>query len=385
MVEFTSLLEFLLILGGIGLVSSKTLNESLRNQHLIIEGEYWPPFFMFDRDEDGIAINYGGAMWDLLLFMQRARNFTFTLVTEADGDWGYCYAIGNCTGMIGMVNRKEVDFALGDHYSLFCGISFFNYSLSGPFTPTHLRSMSVDFSSGVSEESYSIVVPLRIENDIWSFANPFNFEVWIFSLLSIPIFILTLGLAEYLTSGTIFWGKWIGFVLRNVLSETSCTMPDRKNYQKFLITIWTFSSFLLVMAYAGNLTAMITRPKIVMQYENLEDLLNQDELSLVVEDGLGVIENMRQTSPDSVFHKLIDKTERMDTTDYDNWPSGCFKPAAYHSKKHASICDIHSTNAHLSDDYSANGKCNWYTTKSKFFDVPIVMAFQVFSDLEENT
>ena len=114
MVAFTSLLKFLLILGGIGLVSSKTLNESLRNKHLIIEGEYWPPFFMFDRDEDGIAMNHRGAMWDLLLFMQRARNLTFTLVAEADGDWGTCYAVDNCTGMIGMVNRKEVDFAIGD-------------------------------------------------------------------------------------------------------------------------------------------------------------------------------------------------------------------------------------------------------------------------------
>ena len=244
--------------------------------------------------------------------------------------------------------------------------------------------MSVDFSSGVSEESYNIVVPLRIENDIWSFANPFNFEVWIFSLFSIPTIILTLGLAEYLTSGTISWDKWIGFVLRNVLSETSSQMPDRKDHQKFLIFIWTFSCFVLVMAYAGNLTAMITRPKMVMQFEELEDFLDQDEISLVVEDGLGVIENMRQTSPDSVFNKLIDKTNRMDTSDYENWPSGCFKPAAYYSKNHASICDIHSTNSHLSDDYSANGKCNWYITRTKFFDVPIGMAFQVFIDLQQN-
>ena len=56
---------------------------------------------------------YSGIMWDLLMFMKKARNFTFTLVHETDYVWGVCYETNNCTGMVGMVNRKEVDFAIG--------------------------------------------------------------------------------------------------------------------------------------------------------------------------------------------------------------------------------------------------------------------------------
>ena len=56
---------------------------------------------------------YGGIMWDFLMFMKEARNFTFTLVHETDYIWGECYGANNCTGMVGMVNRKEVDFAIG--------------------------------------------------------------------------------------------------------------------------------------------------------------------------------------------------------------------------------------------------------------------------------
>ena len=52
-------------------------------------------------------------MWDFLMFMKEARNFTFTLVHETDYIWGECYGADNCTGMVGMVNRKEVDFAIG--------------------------------------------------------------------------------------------------------------------------------------------------------------------------------------------------------------------------------------------------------------------------------
>ena len=100
------------------LVFSNAINgegETLKNKHLTIQGEYWNPFLTYDIYENGRTANYRGIMWDLLLFMQRARNFTFTMVSEAEYIWGKCYDVDNCTGIIG--NRKEVDFALGNYHS----------------------------------------------------------------------------------------------------------------------------------------------------------------------------------------------------------------------------------------------------------------------------
>ena len=97
------------------LALAKTDEEGLRNKHPTIEGEYWRPFLTYDFDENGTAINYQGIMWDLVLFMQKSRNFTFTMVSKTDYVWGECFAINNCTGMLGMVNRREVDLALGKH------------------------------------------------------------------------------------------------------------------------------------------------------------------------------------------------------------------------------------------------------------------------------
>ena len=96
-------------------VFSEDTKQGLRNKHLLIEGEFWKPFLMYEMDANWTAIEgtYHGVMWDLLMFMQQARNFTFTMVSEADFEWGACHEVDNCTGMIGMVNRKEVDFALG--------------------------------------------------------------------------------------------------------------------------------------------------------------------------------------------------------------------------------------------------------------------------------
>ena len=114
MIEY--LLMLALVASCIGqTVLSKDSKEGVRNKHLVIEGEYWDPFLMYETDANWTVIEgtYYGVMWDLLLFMQKARNFTFTMVSEADYKWGSCHEVDNCTGMIGMVNRKEVDFALG--------------------------------------------------------------------------------------------------------------------------------------------------------------------------------------------------------------------------------------------------------------------------------
>ena len=55
-----------------------------------------------------------GFMWELLMLMKRERGFNFTLVHSVDGLWGgSCHGSNNCSGMIGMVSRNEVDFALG--------------------------------------------------------------------------------------------------------------------------------------------------------------------------------------------------------------------------------------------------------------------------------
>ena len=104
-----------------GVMSHNEVKSGLRNRHLTIEGEYWRPFLMWECPRHGLyweedcpgARKYEGVMWDFLMFMKEARNFTFALVHEADYVWGECYEVNNCTGMVGMVNRKEVDFAIG--------------------------------------------------------------------------------------------------------------------------------------------------------------------------------------------------------------------------------------------------------------------------------
>ena len=98
-------------------------HNSFLNKHLKVAAETWNPFIIFycnekvmdytDECSDQGNMTYGGALWDLLKLIKQARNVTISIVRPPTYSWGYCYGVNNCTGMIGMVNRGEVDFALG--------------------------------------------------------------------------------------------------------------------------------------------------------------------------------------------------------------------------------------------------------------------------------
>ena len=117
---------FVLLFGHESQGSSEIFT-GLRNAHLKVVGEFWAPFLIWECspgswvwEEDCIRPNertrYAGVMWDLLMFMKKARNLTITMVAmESYNEWGHCYQINNCTGMVGIVNRKEADLAIGKY------------------------------------------------------------------------------------------------------------------------------------------------------------------------------------------------------------------------------------------------------------------------------
>ena len=110
----------------------------------------------------------------------------------------------------------------GERYSFF----------TGPFSQTESWSRAVDFSSAIYTDGYTIVVPLRFEAQVWSFLEPLSSGVWVLSILSIPTFLLAMGLAEYAYCGNFHWGIVAGFVLRNVFLENVDKLPDRAMYQR---------------------------------------------------------------------------------------------------------------------------------------------------------
>ena len=90
-------------------------SKEMSNKHFRVAAYEWWPYLSLDSESpDGTVEVSGGVLLNLINFMQGARNFTYTIVPEPNGIWGNCVGKDNCTGMIGMVLRDEVDFALGN-------------------------------------------------------------------------------------------------------------------------------------------------------------------------------------------------------------------------------------------------------------------------------
>ena len=108
--EQTSCLSILLLIPGV-LGTSSTLD----GKHLIIAAEHWPPYLMISGDLEQPVIS--GVMSKVLNYLETSMNFTSTIVRPPDGTWGILdKESGKWGGMVGMVKRNEVDFALGKFY-----------------------------------------------------------------------------------------------------------------------------------------------------------------------------------------------------------------------------------------------------------------------------
>ena len=88
----------------------------MSKSHFIVAADDWSPFFEVNAESSSDK-PYSGIMLQLLEYVRESLNFTYEIRRPPDGQWGFVHKNGTVTGMVGMVNRSEVDFALGGYPS----------------------------------------------------------------------------------------------------------------------------------------------------------------------------------------------------------------------------------------------------------------------------
>ena len=232
----------------------------------------------------------------------------------------------------------------------------------------------MDFSKPVENGYYTVVIPVKLNSNMWYIKDSFSTIVWILFITSVPIYLLSMGLADVFFWGDADWGNIAGFVLRNVLSEQNHRPPKfTKAYQAILIATWIWSMLLLVMFYASNLTAMLAKPKLQNPIKTLEELIGQDEISWVVEKG-GLPEHYMTTSAPGSLMRGILKGARIIPRD---WSQPCYTSDTKQSREYGSFCQRGNIMTLIADDFSKTGKCNYYVIEDRFLTSGSAMAFQV--------
>ena len=160
----------------------------------------------------------------------------------------------------------------------------------------------MDLSRGYVHGSNAVIVPLETGLNMWYFTNPFTNTVWFLIITSLPLYMLAMGLAYYFYNGSADWDTLSGFVIRNALSEQASTISDQsKAYHKILILTWLGFTLVLVYAYAGSLTAMLSKQKFELPIKTLEELVRQNKISWVIEQGSTAELNMQTAIPGSTM------------------------------------------------------------------------------------
>ena len=337
---------------------STTRQTSLANRHFKIGANAWPPLLAIGKNDEGEDTIYG-PVGEYLKYLKQARNCSFTIVIPTDRKWGHCNGPDNCTGVIGLVARNEVDFAIN------------------PFTQTTDRKVAVDFTRPVLYANYyAVVIPVKPKTKMWYFIYPFTPELWSLYIISIPVCLIALGLVDYLCNDISNLDAVASFVLRIALIEHSTRyLGHAKMYQQKLAVIVLVLSFMvLTYSYSGNLTAMLTKPQLQSPIRTLNELLTQSEIPWVIESGGFVETLMSAAPPGSLTNKIYERSTRMSLKVSS---SGCYSAELEEDGSYGAICSIDDFRTLTAKDFSRTGKCNYYVVEQRFLHSWAALAIQV--------
>jgi hypothetical protein len=74
----------------------------------------------------------------------------------------------------------------------------------GPFGVNYEPGQAIDFTFTIGTDYWTTIVPIQLTNDPWPIIRPFQPEVWLGILVTLPIFLAAIGITSFF-----FFGKSI--------------------------------------------------------------------------------------------------------------------------------------------------------------------------------
>ncbi|KAK3872020.1 hypothetical protein Pcinc_022885, partial [Petrolisthes cinctipes] len=292
----------------------------------------------------------------------------YEYVRSPDGLWGVPDRNNSWSGMLGMLQREEVEIALG------------------PFGVTYQREQVCDFSVPVYIGQNKIMMQRpRLMNDVSGFIKPFtptlrNLQVWGLVMLSLVVVCLAFAFVVWKE------GQLTGRPARNVLSKAmiwvlkaltqeSCEHLPKTNGGRVVVSTWLLASLVFMSSYSGILTAMITVPRVHVPIDSVEDLVNQRDMPWRIEAGSMMFQYFQAATGGAKKAVFDHRAGEF----HDCWEDR--QPIA--NGEFAAICDDITMMKAMSWDFSTTGECHLYITREAIFDVAIALAYKSNSAYKE--
>ena len=258
----------------------------LHGVHLRCAAAANPPFQIvtpLKGDKEG-QIMIDGYMADLWSELQRITNFSYVLYPSVDGSWGSLSDDGNWSGMIGMILRDEVDFAVSD------------------FFITLDRSYVVDFSMPLLNSQSKMYIPIPSQAaGLSTFVNPFSNQLWLATILMILISSVIISITYYVhifvSYEDVDYPNNFGINMSLFLSFASLCQQgiefEAKRFSTRVATITIlFATLVVFAAYSASLTSFLAIFKVEMPFSDLETMYYETNYK---------IGSIRNTAFDNLF------------------------------------------------------------------------------------
>ncbi|KAI0233279.1 Glutamate receptor ionotropic, kainate 2 [Lamellibrachia satsuma] len=233
------------------------------------------------------AMEHGQAAWsgiciEILEALATSLNFTYRLVLPPDRKWGSPEADGSWNGMVGMVQRGEVDWALGK------------------FTITNIRDTVVDYTAPFWHESAQIVMKKPSNDALFLYLGPFRHDVWLCLLASVPITTAVTAVTFYVESS--WW-------------------TPRLDATRIMVGFWWFFAIVVATTYTGNLIAALAVPKTIYPVQSLNDLVEQSTYTYGCTAGAAIYTLIEKSTFD-VYQKMWQRSVKYDDNNVKNHEEG---------------------------------------------------------------
>ncbi|XP_063840047.1 glutamate receptor ionotropic, delta-2-like isoform X1 [Scylla paramamosain] len=357
--------------------------------------EEWVPWTKVVTETNG-ALRIEGPMANLLDILSSVLNFDYEFMRPVDRVWGGPDANGSWNGLLGLLQRREVELAVG------------------PFGVTNQRETVCDFSDAFySENNAILMVRPTLQNDMAGFAKPFANEVWLLTLVSLVTMVVVMArvaTAEaslYNTRNRNSLAKAAIWGLKAFTQEGSEWLPPH-DAGRMLVTTWLLASLVFMSSYSGILTAMLTVPRVTIPIDSLADLVAQKDLPWRLEAGSMMFQYFQVKHlvkvDISLAYKiaiarrqyshlclLLQEAEDGVRRNVFTGTSGTFQDCWAARQdiaegRYAAICDRTTMKKAMSWDFSTSGRCHLYISRENVYsNVQIAMAFQINSTYRERS
>ncbi|XP_053699475.1 uncharacterized protein LOC128746452 [Sabethes cyaneus] len=231
--------------------------------------ETWP--FTIMQYSDSNSTEMSGFEGDLLEVLSKKLNFEATIVEPENGEqWGYALK-ENSTGLVGMIQREEVDF----------GISCLGISLA----------RNEILRAGIAHYTTALVLAVPKGRPYTAFEKlflPFKASVWLFMAVFLIGAITVIMVVEHKNDSVqaFVYGKNVRFPFMNLLQVffgISIPVTPSRNFARTLLFMWMILSLVLRTCYQGAMYRYLQKKSTLPPSQTLAEIDQTGALYYVVE------------------------------------------------------------------------------------------------------